>query len=55
MIEPTLDNLCDPYVLQLIEELAKRDDRIAELEAEARWRANGAFRDKPDPALEDKP
>jgi len=28
-----------------------REARIEKLEAEARWRANGAFLDKPDPAV----
>jgi hypothetical protein len=27
-VEPTLDNLNDPYVLQLLENIAKRDDEI---------------------------
>jgi hypothetical protein len=31
-IKPTLDHLSDPYVLQLIEAIAQRDDRIEELE-----------------------
>jgi hypothetical protein len=31
-IKPTLDHLSDPYVLQLIEAIGQRDDRIEELE-----------------------
>lgn len=33
-IKPTMENLMDPYVLQLIEALGRRDDEIERLEAE---------------------
>lgn len=33
-IKPTMDHLSDPYVLQLIEALARRDDEIERLRAE---------------------
>lgn len=33
-LEPTLEHLSDPYVLQLIEALAKRDDEIERLRSE---------------------
>ena len=33
-IKPTLENLSDPYVLQLILTLAKQSDRIEELEGD---------------------
>jgi len=30
-LKPTMENMHDPYVIQLIESLAKRDDEIASL------------------------
>ena len=38
-------------VAEQADEIKRLQARVEALESEARWRANGAFLDKPDPAL----
>jgi len=40
-LKPTIEHLLDPYVLQLIEQLAKNEDRIEMLEHNLRVETEG--------------